>query len=64
MRCPTGAVNCETRDLGIKWQHWHTLIFEGEVRIDMIRLPESREEDARATGQVSLQEEVGSKALA
>ena len=26
---------CETRDLGIKWPHRHTLIFEGEVRIDM-----------------------------
>ena len=26
---------CETRDLGIKWQRCHTLILEGEVRIDM-----------------------------
>ena len=26
---------CETRDLGIKWSHWHTLIFEGAVRIYM-----------------------------
>ena len=25
---------CETRDLAIKWQ-WHTLIFEGQVRVDM-----------------------------
>ena len=24
---------CETRDLGIMWPHWHTLIFEGGVRI-------------------------------
>ena len=24
---------CETRDLGIKWPHWRTLILEGEVRI-------------------------------
>ena len=30
-----GAVMCETRDLGITWPHWHSLIFEGEVRIDM-----------------------------
>ena len=30
-----GAVLCETRDLGIKWSHWHTLIFEGEIRVDM-----------------------------
>ena len=26
---------CETLDLGIKRPHWHTLIFEGEVRNDM-----------------------------
>ena len=26
---------CETRDLGLKWPHWHTLIFEGNRRIDM-----------------------------
>ena len=26
---------CETRDLGVKWPHWHTLIFEGQGRIDM-----------------------------
>ena len=26
---------CETRDLGIMWSHWHTLIFEGDRRIDM-----------------------------
>ena len=32
MRGPAGAVMCGTLDLGIKWPH--TLIFEGEVRID------------------------------
>ena len=26
---------CETRDLGIKWPHQHTLIFEGEVKVDI-----------------------------
>ena len=26
---------CETRDLGIKWSHWHSLIFECNVRIDV-----------------------------
>ena len=26
---------CETRDLGIKWPHWHTLIFKGDRKIDM-----------------------------
>ena len=25
---------CETRDLGVKWPHWHTLIFEGDRKID------------------------------
>ena len=35
VRGPAGAVVCETRDLGIKWPHWHTLIFEGEVRVDV-----------------------------
>ena len=31
----TWRVLCETRDLGIKWPHWHTLISEGNVRNDM-----------------------------
>ena len=35
VRWPAGAVMCETRDLGIKWPHRQSLIFEGEVRIDM-----------------------------
>ena len=26
---------CETRDLGIRWPQWHTLIFSDEIRIDM-----------------------------
>ena len=26
---------CETRDLGIKWPHCHTLIFEGDRNVDM-----------------------------
>ena len=58
-----GAAMCETRDLGIRWPHRHTSIFEGEVRIDMrYVLPKRREEDALASGQVSFLEEVGSKA--
>ena len=24
---------CETRDLGIKWPHWQTLLFEGQVEL-------------------------------
>ena len=30
-----GPAECETRDLGIKWPHWHTLPFEGRVAVDM-----------------------------
>ena len=30
-----GAVMCETRDLGIKWPYWHTLVFSDEIKIDM-----------------------------
>ena len=26
---------CETRDLGIRWPHWHTLVVNDETRIDM-----------------------------
>ena len=26
---------CETRDLGIKWPCWHTLVFSNEMTIDM-----------------------------
>ena len=26
---------CETRDLGIKWPYWHTLIFGNDIKIDM-----------------------------
>ena len=26
---------CETRDLGIKWPCWHTLVFSKEITIDM-----------------------------
>ena len=35
VRGPAGAVMCETRDLGIKWPYWHTLVFSSEIRIDM-----------------------------
>ena len=26
---------CETRDLGIKWTYWHTLIFGNDISMDM-----------------------------
>ena len=35
VRGRAGAVMCETRDRGIKWPFWHTLIFEGDRSIDM-----------------------------
>ena len=35
VRGPAGAVMCETRDLGIKWKQWHTLLFEGQVAVGM-----------------------------
>ena len=30
-----GAVVCETRDLGIKWPQWHTLLLAGQVVVGM-----------------------------
>ena len=63
VRGPAGAVMCETRDLGIKWLHWHTVIFEGDSKHrHEICLRDRREKDVPATGQVGLLEEVGSKA--
>ena len=42
---------CETRDLGIKWAHWHTLTFINETRIDMrFVCPKDVEKDAGAEG--------------
>ena len=29
------AVMCETRDLGIQWPQWHTLLFGEQVAVDM-----------------------------
>ena len=26
---------CETRDFGVKWPFWHTLVFDGDRNIDM-----------------------------
>ena len=35
VRGPAGAVVCKTRDSGIRWPQWHTLLFEGQVAVDM-----------------------------
>ena len=41
-----GAVTCETGDLGIKCAQRHTLLFEGQVAVDMrVVLPAGRGED-------------------
>ena len=62
VRGPTGAVMCETRDLGIKWPHWHTLIFSDETRIDMICVCPFDVE--KMPGPDQCMEDVGSKARA
>ena len=35
MKGPARAVMCETRNLGSKWPQWHTLMFEGQEKVDM-----------------------------
>ena len=35
VRGPAGAVMCETCELGVKWQYWHTLVCSDEIKIDM-----------------------------
>ena len=35
VRGPAVAVMCESRDLGITWPPWHTLMFEEQVAVDM-----------------------------
>ena len=56
---------CETRDLGTKWLHWHTLIFTDETRIDMRFLcAQETLKIAGAEDPISVVEEVGSKARA
>ena len=60
-----GAAMCETRDLGTKWPLWHTLIFTDETRIDMMFLcAQETLKIAGAEDQISVVEEVGSKARA
>ena len=56
------AVVCQTRDLGIMWQQWHTLIFEGQVAVDMRGLPAGREKDVSEASQDGLLEEIGREA--
>ena len=55
VRGSAGAVVCETRDLGVQWPRWHTLLFEEQVAV-----PAGCEEDACFTSQDGLLEDVGS----
>ena len=59
--CRSGDVR--DQDLGIKWPHWHTLIFSDETIIDMrsVRKKKKTFKDASAEGQIDLLKEVGSK---
>ena len=54
-----GAVIFESRDLGIKWPQWHTILCEGQCRVDMIFVCPQDEENASEAGQNDLLEEVG-----
>ena len=63
VRGPAGAVMCETRDLGNKWPHWHTLVFSDETYIDMRHVcPRDTLKVAGTETPISVLEEVGSKA--
>ena len=62
VRGPAGAVTCETRDLGIKWPYWHTLIFDNDIKIDMRFVCPEDVKNAGANGLFSLLEEMGSQA--
>ena len=51
---------CETRDLGIKWPQWHTLMFEGRETVDMrVICTAGCKENASDTSQQGLLEESG-----
>ena len=58
VRGPAGTVMCETRDLGIKWPHWHTLIFSNDTKIDM-RFVCPKDVKKRWPGRSFWKEEVG-----
>ena len=53
---------CETRDLGIRWPYWRTLLLSDEIKIDMRCVSRGRQKDAGTEGPISVLEEVGSKA--
>ena len=54
---------CETRDLGVKWPYWRSLIFGNDIKIDMrFVCPKGCQKDAGADGPFSLLDEMGSQA--
>ena len=42
VRGPAGAEVCETKDLGIKWPHWHALIFKCPKAVKKMLLQQAR----------------------
>ena len=62
-RGSAGAVMCETRDLGITWPQWHTLLFGGAGGGGQERgLPAGCEKVVPEASQDGLVEGMGSKA--
>ena len=53
---------CETCDLGTKWPQWHTLLFEGQVAVDMRVVCPQDVKKVHEANQDGLLEEMGSKA--
>ena len=54
---------CETRDLGIKWPYWHTLVLSDETKNDIRHVcPRDVKKDAGTEGPFSELEEMGSQA--
>ena len=53
---------CETRDLGIKWPCWHTLLFEAQVVVDMRVVWPQDVKNVSETSPEGLLEDMGSKA--
>ena len=54
---------CETRDLGIKWPYWHTLVFSNEMTIDMRNVcPQDVRKMLVQRARSVILEEVGSEA--
>ena len=60
---PAGAVMCETRVLGMNLPQWHTLLFEGQVAVDMrVVCPQDEKQNASETSQDGPLEKLGSEA--